>query len=162
MSREIVKELTFFIHSALMGLIITFVYDWIRVFRRLFKHGTALMSVEDLFFWLACGIGVFYMLYRENDGTLRWFAVLGATLGMFFYKIVVRDIFVNIMSTYIHKMMWLLFRVLQVMLKPLKYLIFAVKTCVLYIGRKLKKCKKFIKKRLTVCIKTIKMALCKH
>lgn len=162
MSQEIVQEVTFFTHSAVMGLIITFVYDWIRVFRRLFKHGMVFMSVEDLFFWLICGIGVFYMLYRENDGTLRWFAVLGATLGMFVYKMIVRDVFVNVMSTCIHKMMWFLFRVLQVVLKPLKCLILAAKTCVLSIEKKLKKCKKFIKKRLTGCVKAIKMTLCKH
>lgn len=162
MSREIVQELTFFTHSVLMGLIITFVYDWIRVFRRLFRHGTVLMSVEDLFFWLACGIAVFYMLYKENDGTLRWFAVLGATLGMFFYKIIVRDRFANIMSTCLHKIMWFAYQVLQIVLKPLKRLFYAEKTFVLYIRKKLKKCKELIKKRLTVCIKTIRMVLCKH
>lgn len=162
MSREIMQELTFFTHSAIVGLIITFVYDWIRVFRRLVKHGTALMSVEDLLFWLACGIGVFYMLYRENDGTLRWFAVLGATLGMFIYKMTVRDTFINVMSTFIHKIMWFVFRILQIVLKPMKCLISAAKTFVLYAGKKLKKCKNFIKKRLTFFIKTIKMALCKR
>ncbi len=162
MSREIVQELTFFTHSALMGLIITFAYDWIRVLRRLFKHGTALMSVEDLFFWLICGIGVFYMLYRENNGTLRWFAVLGAMIGMFFYKMIVRDAFVNVMSTFLHKIMWFVFRVLQVVLKPLKSLIFAGKTFVLHTRKRLVKCKKFIKKRLTVFRKTIRMVLCKR
>ena len=138
MSREIVQELTFFTHSVLMGLAITFIYDWIRVFRKLFRHGTALMSAEDLLFWTACGIGVFYMLYRENDGTLRWFAVLGATIGMFFYKIVVRDAFADVMSTCLHKIMWFVFRLLQIVLKPLKRLIYAGKTFVLYLGRKLK------------------------
>ena len=118
MSREIVQELTFFTHSVLMGLVITFVYDWIRVLRRLFRHGTVLMSVEDLLFWLICGIGVFYMLYRENNGTLRWFAVLGAAIGMFLYKMIVRDTLVNVMSTCLHKMMWFVFRVLQILLKP--------------------------------------------
>lgn len=162
MSREIVQELTFFTHSVLMGLVITFAYDWIRVLRKLFRHGTLLLSVEDLFFWIACGIGVFYMLYRENDGTLRWFAVLGAAIGMFFYKMIVRDWFINIMSTWIHKIMWLAFRIIQIVLKPIKRLIYAAKTFVLYAGRKLKKCKIFIKKRLTVCIKTIRMVLCKH
>ncbi len=162
MSQEIMQEITFFIHSAFMGLIITFAYDWIRMLRRLFKHGKVFMSVEDLLFWLICGIGVFYMLYRENDGTLRWFAVLGAAMGMFFYKIVIRDVFVNVMSTFIHKIMWFLSRVLQIVLKPLKCLIFAGKTFVLHIKKKLKKCKEFIKKRLTVCIKTIRMVLCKH
>jgi len=162
MSREIVQELTFFTHSALMGLIITFAYDWIRVLRRLFKHGTALMSVEDLFFWLICGIGVFYMLYKENDGTLRWFAVLGAMIGMFFYKMIVRDAFVNVMSTCLNKIMWFIFRVLQIVLKPLKTLIFAGKTSVLHTKRRLVKCKEFIKKRLTVFRKTIRMILYKR
>ncbi len=162
MSREIVQELTFFTHSVLIGLVITFVYDWIRVLRRLFKHGTLLMSVEDLLFWLACGIGVFYMLYRENNGTLRWFAVLGAAVGMFFYKMIVRDVFVNIMSTCLYKIMWFVFRVLQIVLKPVKRLISVEKTFVLYTGRKLKKCKNFIKKRLTVFIKTIRIILCKR
>ena len=162
MSQEIVQELTFFTHSVLMGLIITFVYDWIRVFRKLFRHGAILMSVEDLFFWFVCGLAVFYMLYKENDGTLRWFAVLGATLGMFLYKVIVRDRFINIMSTYIHKIMWFVSRVLQIVLKPLKCLFYAGKTFVLFAGRRLKKCKEFIKKRLTVCIKTIRMVLCKR
>lgn len=162
MSREIVQELTFFTHSVLMGLLITFVYDWLRVLRRLVKHGTALMSAEDLLFWLACGIGVFYMLYRENNGTLRWFAVLGAAIGIFFYKVIVRDVFVNVMSTCLHKIMWFVFRLLQIVLKPLKTLYFAGKTFVLYLGRNLKKCKDFIKKRLTVFIKTFRMVLCKR
>lgn len=162
MSREIVQELTFFTHSILMGVVITFVYDWIRMFRRLYKHGTLLMSLEDLFFWFACGIGVFYMLYRENDGTLRWFAVLGAAIGMFFYKLVIRDKFVNIMSTCLHKIMWLAFRVIQIVLKPMKRLIYAGKTFVLFAKNKLKKCKIFIRKRLTVFIKTIRMVLCKR
>lgn len=162
MSREIVQELTFFAHSVLMGLTVTFVYDWIRVLRKLFRHGTFLTSLEDLLFWLACGIAVFYMLYRENNGTLRWFAILGAAIGMFFYKVLIRNFFVNIMSTGLRKIMWFLFRVLQIVLKPLKRLFRAGKTLVLHLAKSLEKCKKIVKKRLTVCIKTLRMVLCKH
>ncbi len=162
MSREIMQELTFFAHSVLMGVAITFVYDWIYVLRRLMKHGAVMTSLEDLFFWLACGIAVFYMLYRENDGTLRWFAVLGAAIGMFFYKLIIRDRFINVMSTCLHKIMWFLSRVLLIVLKPLKCLFCAGKTLVLQMAKSLEKCKKIIKKRLTVCIKTLRMVLCKH
>lgn len=162
MSREIVQELTFFVHSVLMGVAITFVYDWIRVLRKLIRHGKILVSLEDLLFWLVCGIAVFYMLYRENNGTLRWFAVLGATIGMFFYKGIVRDRFINIMSTCLYKIMWFLFHVLQIVLKPFKCLFCAGKTLVLHLAKSLEKCKKIIKKRLTVCIKTLRMVLCKH
>ena len=162
MSQDIVQEVTFFLHSVLMGLIITFAYDWIRIFRRLFKHGRVLTSVEDLLYWFACGIGVFYMLYRENSGVLRWFAVMGAALGMLFYKAILKNRFVNIMSTYIHKIMWFIFRIIQIVLKPIKWLFSAVRRFVRFIIIKLKKVREFVKKRLTVCIKTLRMVLCKQ
>lgn len=162
MSQDIVQEVVFFLHSILMGLVITFAYDWVLIFRKLFTHGRFLMSAEDLIYWFVCGIGVFYMLYRENNGVLRWFAVMGAALGMLFYKLTVKDRFVNIMSTCIHKILWFLFRIIQIVLKPLKCLFSAARRFVRFIGRKLKKVKEFIKKRLTACIKTIRMVLCKQ
>ena len=162
MSQDIVQEVTFFLHSVLMGLVITFAYDWILIFRRLLKHGRILMSVEDLIYWFVCGISVFYMLYRENSGVLRWFAVVGAALGMFFYKIILKYRFVNIMSTYIHKIMWFIFRVIQIVLKPIKWLFLAARRFVRFLSRKFKKVKEFVKKRLTVFIKTLRMVLCKQ
>ncbi len=162
MSQGIVQEVTFFLHSILMGLIITFAYDWILIFRKLFRHGKFWMSVEDFIYWFVCGISVFYMLYRENNGVLRWFAVVGAAIGMLFYKLTVRNRFVSIMSTCIYKIMWFVFRVIQVVLKPLKCLFSAVRRCVRFLNKKFKKVKEFIKKRLTVFIKTLRMVLCKQ
>ena len=98
MSQDIVQEAVFFLHSILMGLVITFAYDWVLIFRKLFTHGRFFMSVEDFVYWFACGIGVFYMLYRENNGILRWFAVVGAALGMLIYKAIIKNRFVNIVS----------------------------------------------------------------
>lgn len=162
MSQGIVQEVTFFLHSILMGLIITFAYDWILIFRKLFRHGKFWMSVEDFIYWFVCGISVFYMLYRENNGVLRWFAVVGAAIGMIFYKLTIRNRFVSIMSTCIYKIMWFVFRVIQVVLKPLKCLFSAIRRCVRFLNKKFKKVKEFIKKRLTVFIKTLRIILCKH
>jgi len=86
MSQSIIDEVTFLLHSFLMGILITFVYDGFIIMRRLIRHNLFLISVEDLIFWIACAIGVFYMLYEENNGILRWFAVFGAALGMAAYK----------------------------------------------------------------------------
>ena len=162
MSQEIVQEITFFLHSILMGLIITSAYDWILIFRKLFRHGAILTSLEDFLYWFACGISVFYMLYRENSGVLRWFAVMGAALGMLFYKIIINDRFVNIMSTCIHKIMWFMFRLIQIVLKPVKCLFSAVRRFVRFLMKKFKKVKEFVKKRLTVFIKNLRMVLCKQ
>ena len=162
MSQDIVQEIIFFLHSILIGLIITFAYDWILVLRKLFTHGMFLISVEDFIYWFVCGISVFYMLYRENNGVLRWFAVMGAALGMLFYKGMIKNRFVNIMSTCIYKIMWFIFRVIQVVLKPGKCLFSAARRCVRFAMKKLKKVKVFIKKRLTGFIKTLRMVLCKQ
>ena len=162
MSQDIVQEAVFFLHSILMGLVITFAYDWVLIFRKLFTHGRFFMSVEDFVYWFACGIGVFYMLYRENNGILRWFAVVGAALGMLIYKAIIKNRFVNIVSKCIHKIMWFVFRIIQVVLRRLKCLFLAGRRCVRCAMRKLKKVKLFIKKRLTVCLKTIRMILCKQ
>lgn len=159
MSQDIVQEVVFFLHSILMGLVITFAYDWVLIVRKLFRHGRFLMSVEDFIYWFVCGISVFYMLYKENNGVLRWFAVMGAALGMLFYKLIIKNRFINIMSTCIHKIMWFIFRVIQIVLKPVKCLFFAARRCVRFIAGKLKKVKEFIKKRLTACRKTIRIIL---
>lgn len=161
MSQDIVQEVVFFLHSILMGLVITFAYDWILIFRELVAHGRFLMSIEDFIYWFMCGISVFYVLYKENNGVLRWFAVVGAALGMLFYKLTIKYRFINIMTKCIHKIMWFVFRIIQVVLRPLKCLFLAGRRCVRYAMRKLKKVKEFIQKRLTACIKTIRMILSK-
>ena len=82
MSGTIVDEVMFLLDSFFLGAVITCVYDGFLILRRLIKHNMLFISLEDLIFWVVCAIGVFYVLYEENDGILRWFAVVGASLGM--------------------------------------------------------------------------------
>lgn len=162
MSQDIVQEAVFFLHSVFMGVIITFVYDWFLIIRKLIKHGTIWISLEDIVFWIACGLGVFNMLYRENNGILRWFTVIGAMLGMACYKWLVSKIFVQIMSTCIYKIMRFLFKILQIIVKPITWLSKKLRKITNIFRKKIKKCQNYIKNRLTVCIKMVKMVLCKH
>ena len=64
MSQNIINEVTFFLHSFMMGIVITFMYDGFLILRRLIKHSDILVSLEDMVFWIACAIGVFYKLYE--------------------------------------------------------------------------------------------------
>lgn len=162
MSQDIVQEAVFFLHSVFMGVIITFVYDWFLIIRKLIKHGTIWISLEDIVFWIACGLGVFNMLYRENNGILRWFTVIGAMLGMACYKWLVSKIFVQIMSTCIYKIMRFLFKILQIIVKPITWLSKKLRKITNIFRKKIKKCQNYIKNRLTVCIKMVKIVLCKH
>ena len=76
------QENLFLFHALQMGVFVSFLYDILRIYRRLFPHGLFWVSVEDLFFWAYCSAEVFLLMHREGNGNLRWFAILGAMLGM--------------------------------------------------------------------------------
>ena len=63
MSPVIAGEGVFILHSFLLGVIITFIYDLFRIVRRIIPHGWFLLSLEDLAFWILATAGIFYMLY---------------------------------------------------------------------------------------------------
>ena len=75
-------ELQFFARAFLWGVFLALLYDFIRLFRCLVRHGTLALAVEDILYWLTCGILVFRMLYEENSGAIRGFAIAAVILGM--------------------------------------------------------------------------------
>jgi len=113
-----VNENQFLLHSLFMGVFITYVYDLLRIFRRVIPHSSFFVSLEDFAFWIYCGIEVFLMMYHESDGTLRWFAVIGALAGMVSYKKLISPLFVKYVSLLLNKLLDLLGRLLGWLCKP--------------------------------------------
>ena len=85
MSSRIVEELHFFAVSFLWGVQMTMVYEVPRFLRYLIRHGTFAVAVEDLIYWIAYGFLLFRMMYLENDGMIRGFALLAVLAGMVLY-----------------------------------------------------------------------------
>ena len=157
------NENIFLMHSLLMGIFITFVYDLLRIFRRVVPHARLLVSLEDLAFWVYCGAEVFLLMYRESNGTLRWFAVLGALAGMFFYKKIVSPLFVKYTSLLLEKALKLLGRILKWLCRPFCFAGRKTGRAVHRVGgrfrRRMKKIRRGIKLRLTYFLKVFKMNL---
>ncbi len=162
MSQSIIDEVTFLLHSFLMGILITFVYDGFIIMRRLIRHNLFLISVEDLIFWRACAIGVFYMLYEENNGILRWFAVFGAALGMAAYKKSVSPFLVKIITMVIERIFHGLFCILRFLFKPVRFAGGKVRGGACAVSKKGKKAGRCLKKKLTERVNLLKITLCKH
>ncbi len=83
-SESIAGEGSLLLASFLFGIALMMLYDLFRIFRHMVRHGTFFLAVEDVLYWLLCAIGIFAMLYQENDGLLRWFVLGGVALGMLF------------------------------------------------------------------------------
>lgn len=74
-SEGIFTEAVFLGISVLVGMGLFLLYDIFRIFRRIVPHGAIWIGVEDFCYWLLCTAAVFLMLYQENDGMIRGFAI---------------------------------------------------------------------------------------
>lgn len=113
-----VDENVFLAHAFFMGIYITFVYDLLRILRRVVPHSSFWVSVEDLAFWVYCGAKVFLLMHHESDGNLRWFAVLGALVGMLLYRKTIGAPFVKYTALILGKVRDYLRKICRIVCKP--------------------------------------------
>ena len=82
----IIWELNAIAISFFKGVYLAWIYDNIRVYRRIIRHKTIIfMSIEDIVYGIFAGINVFIMCFRVTDGIIRGFVVTGIAAGMFLY-----------------------------------------------------------------------------
>lgn len=138
----------FLLHALSMGVVITFVYDWLLVLRKVFPHGPFLISLEDLGFWIFCAVYVFLWMYRESNGTLRWFAVAGALTGMLLYKKTLSRWFILGAS-----------RILQLLIKGVSRILCILFLPMRFTGRKLTAARTKIRSRRKKILDNLKIRL---
>ncbi|MDO4557078.1 MAG: spore cortex biosynthesis protein YabQ [Lachnospiraceae bacterium] len=122
MSNYMIHELLFFFCSLASGALLSFVYDWIRFFRKMIRHSSVAVAVTDFCYWIGGALFLFVVFYQKNDGILRWYAFVGVVGGMLVYILVVRDRLVN----FLVKMFSIPIKLIK---KPIKRLIFAFRRC---------------------------------
>ena len=161
------SENVFLLHALVMGIFITFVYDILRILRRVFPHGGFLVALEDLAFWAYCAAEVFLLMYRLSDGTLRWFAVLGAMAGIFLYKKLISPWLVKYSALVLGKNVEFLRRIINFLLRPFRFLFrrmgsLARRTAgraVHGAARHRQKMRGRLKKKLTYLLRVLKMII---
>lgn len=143
MSGVIHWELRLAAGCLLTGMGFMMVYDVLRILRGLIPHGIFLISLEDVVYWLFCSLAVFTILYRQNDGTLRGFAIAGVFSGMLFYNHFISRHLVVVITRLLRWIGRLLFWPLRMIVRPLKLL--------------MRKLKKFVTKVLKKICESIKI-----
>lgn len=157
------SENQFLLYSLFTGIFITFVYDLLRIFRRVVPHRLFFVSLEDLAFWIYCAAEVFLLMYRVSNGTLRWFAVMGALTGMFLYIKLVSPLFVKYASLVLSKIAGFMGKILKWLCRPFGLACAkagrGARRAGGRAGRFLRRGKSSFKNRLTYFIKKLKMGL---
>lgn len=147
-SEEIGRELGILGVSVLLGAILFFCYDILRIFRRVIPHGVFWVSVEDLIYWLGFTVAVFLMLYQTDDGMIRGFSLGGIGIGAGLYYLLLSRYLVRFFTFIFRKIKRYLGRLLRFLFGP-----------ILRISRKILRT---LKKRLKKIAKAVKMGLCKQ
>ena len=79
-------ELYALVVSFFNGVLLAWIYDNIRAFRRIVRHKTVVfMSVEDIIYGIYAGLSVFVMCFKVADGIIRGFIIMGIAVGAFLY-----------------------------------------------------------------------------
>ncbi len=133
----LIRELMFFGLAVLRGILILVIYDVIRIFRRVFPHGVWSVALEDILYWLLSAFLIFQLIYRENDGAIRGYALAAVAVGMFAYH-------QTASSWLVEHLAWILNLCFDVIRKPLRAV--SGKICK-FVRLLYRFCKKKLKKR---------------
>lgn len=93
MSVRIQYEAWLMVLSFLMGAWLMMVYDTLRLFRIIIKHGALWVGAEDFLYWIYAGLVTFMLLYEQNDGAFRAYVIAGVFLGMVLYDRIISRFF---------------------------------------------------------------------
>ncbi len=154
-STEIIKEADVLVISFLMGMALLLVYDQIRIFRRLIPHGTVWVGIEDILFWVASAVVLFAMLYRENSGYIRGFAIGGVVVGMLMYNLLLSRLVVRVSVFILKKILFLVSR-------PFAWTARLFHRPIGFVRKTGKKVVRFLKNRLKKIWRTVRIGLCKR
>jgi spore cortex biosynthesis protein YabQ len=128
MNKAITIEMQFFLVSILWGSILLLVYDVLRILRRIIKHNSFFLAFEDLIFWVVSSVFIFAMMYKENNGIIRGFSVMGMAIGMVLYHYILSEFVVNLIT-----------KLIQALFRPFTFVFKKINKLFHFMGSKFKK-----------------------
>ncbi|MFP4698327.1 MAG: spore cortex biosynthesis protein YabQ [Eubacteriales bacterium] len=159
MSELITTQGHLFVISILSGFAIGVFYDIIRIIRRVIKHSNWLINVEDVLFWVISSVFLFVILFNQNGGVIRGYAIIGVGLGMFLYFGFLSQLFVKTISNSINYILKMIGKVIKIILKPIRFLVHFLLKPFKWIRKVLKVQKRNSGKQLKKWIKTVKIVI---
>ena len=79
------NEMNVFLSALITGITTGFIYDLLRMKRRVLKTRTFFVSVEDVLFWIVSAILVFITAYISNQGEIRLYFFMAMAIGISIY-----------------------------------------------------------------------------
>lgn len=98
MSVHIIYEIKLLLYSFFTGAGLMITYDLLRILRICFPHSHMFTGIEDMIYWVYAALVTFSLLYEQNDGGLRGFAIAGIFAGMLLYNKIVSNHLIKLLK----------------------------------------------------------------
>ena len=70
-----------FLRAFFSGMFLCGAYEVLRLFRRIIRHHSIVVSAEDFLYWLFCGFYPFGEIFQTSSGEIRWYFIAGTVAG---------------------------------------------------------------------------------
>ncbi len=97
------QELLFFLKLFLAGIFLGILYDCLRIWRSAIPNSRFWIDLQDLIYWSGAGLFIFYVIYVENDGQIRIYALAGMLAGALCYHVTVSGWIVKVSAFLLSK-----------------------------------------------------------
>ena len=94
MSAEVQSQFYLFFLAFFWGIGMCFVYDALRIFRHLVRHSIGWINTEDILYWMAMTVILFYLIFTYNRGEIRSFTLAGLLVGSLFYLKTISPVYI--------------------------------------------------------------------
>lgn len=112
-----------FLTTVAAGFVIGFVYDIFRIVRKTVPHSHLMVQAEDLLYWVAVSLMMFYFMLHRNYGEIRIFSIAGAALGMILYFYSVSVIVMKVSVAVIGFIQKVILTAVRILLTPVRWLV---------------------------------------
>lgn len=113
-------DLSYFFWSFGTGLIVAFLYDFIRAIRKTFNMPRLIINLTDVMFLLACGVWAVLEAYYINNGEFRFYSPLCSVLAFFLYRLLMGNRLLFILEKVIKMVAELMKKAVCIFLVPVR------------------------------------------
>lgn len=154
MNNMVLIQLYSFIIYIVSGIIIGIFFDLFRILRRSFITSDIITYLQDIIFWLGSGFFLLFIIFKFNNGEVRFYIFIGLLLGGLIYLLTISKYFVKInvkIITFIKNLIYKIFKILfypfkVIFIKPFTFLVININKKINFFGKKRKKPKKMLGK----------------
>ncbi len=115
-----IEEFKLFIIFLLNGILMSFIFDIFRAFRKTFNIKDIIIYLQDIIFWIISGFIILYSVYTFSNGELRLYMLLGIILGSIIYLLLISKYFIKYFGFCLTKIKNILDKIIYIIFFPFK------------------------------------------